>query len=69
MTDSEHGARFLPDWALEAKAALNVAAAFVPPLSVVPAFLDYLEPVTTSRHRAEPQLHSIDQVGSTVSNA
>jgi hypothetical protein len=33
----------LPRWTLEAKAALNVAAAFVPPLAVVPAFLEYVE--------------------------
>jgi adenylate kinase len=32
-----------PLWTPEVKAALNVAAAFVPPLVVVPAFLDYLE--------------------------
>ena len=41
--DPDAGNDIFPPWALEAKAALNVAAAFVPPLTVVPAFLDYLE--------------------------
>jgi hypothetical protein len=42
-SDPDVDNELLPAWMLEAKAALNVAAAFLPPLVVVPAFLDYLE--------------------------